>query len=139
MSDKINKHVYDSVNATGKTVNEYNKDLWGFNNITNSSPNSEPITPEYLINNGWHKDGVAGHWYDEHIWFPIFTLSKTYPVIGTVYFKWSYYSQQILISLQDTISPDISSYYVKMAKTVGDLEKVMNMESIFKNFKKFKL
>ena len=135
MNDKINKHNYATVNATEKTVDDYNNIFLGSNRITNSSPISEPITPEYLTNNGWSEDGVAGRWYDEHIWYPIFTLSKTYPVIGTVYFKWSYYSKQILVSRQDTIKPDIGFYYVDIAKTLGDLEKVMDRESIFENFK----
>lgn len=104
------------------------------NNFTKMKTYNE-LTPEYLINNGWDEDGIAGKWYDKPIWYRIYTFAKSYPRIGVIYFKYSFDSEQIMIADVDDMNPSFSKYKnckwaFEIIRTIDDLKKVMEMEFI---------
>lgn len=91
------------------------------------------LTPEYLINNGWKKSGIAGKWYDKAIWYSIYTFTKSYPHIGDIYFKYSFNSEQIMIANVDDMNPSFGKnckWEFEIIRTIDDLKKVMEMEFI---------
>lgn len=114
-------------------------DFWGYNKSAKMKT-SNKLTPEYLINNGWDKSGIAGKWYDKPIWYPIYTFAKLYPHIGVIYFKYSFDSEQIMIADVDDMDPSFSKnknckWEFEIIRTIDDLKKVMEMEFICEKLK----
>ena len=121
-----------------KQEKKYNTpDFWGCNNFAKIKT-SNKLTPEYLINNGWNKSGIAGKWYVKSVWHTIYTFSKSYPHIGVIYFKYSFDSEQIMIANVDDMNPSLgenSKWEFEIIRTIDDLKKVMEMEFICEKLK----
>ena len=120
------------------TNQKYNTpNFWKCNNSAKIKA-SNKLTPEYLINNGWDKSGIAGDWYDKKIWHTIYTFAKLYPHIGVIYFKYSFDSEQIMIANVDDMNLSFGKnckWGLKIIRTIDDLKKVMEMGFICEKLK----
>lgn len=120
------------------TNQKYNTTDFGGCNNSAKIKTSNKLTPEYLINNGWNKSGIAGKWYDKSMWYPIYTFAKSYPHIGVIYFKYSFDSEQIMIANVDDMNPSFGKnckWEFEIIRTIDDLKKVMEMEFIYEKLK----
>lgn len=120
------------------TKQKYNTvDFEGCNNVDKVTI-SNKLTPEYLINNGWNESGIAGKWYVKSVWHRIYTFAKSYPLIGVIYFKYSFDSEQIMIANVDDMNPSIGKnckWEFEIIRTIDDLKRVMEMEFICEKLK----